>query len=75
MSLTMARTDHGLLSTPPDDVHGRLLQSSLDDLGLEFTPDGQFVRWSMANPRHPRNWHKLRKMYDSGLIIWLDLFT
>jgi hypothetical protein len=67
-------TNHELLSAPQTDAQRRL-QSCLDDLALEFTPDRQFIRWSASNRRHPRNWHTLRKIHDSSLIIWLDLFT
>ncbi|KAI1854654.1 hypothetical protein JX265_007478 [Neoarthrinium moseri] len=49
--------------------------SILDEQGLELTPDGQHVRWSRANQRHPRNWSKARKAYDTGLIIWVDVYT
>ncbi|KAJ5590640.1 hypothetical protein N7450_004612 [Penicillium hetheringtonii] len=47
----------------------------LEDNGLEFTPDGGFIRWSASNKKHPRNWHMPRKIYDSSLIIFLDFFT
>ncbi|KAH8700928.1 putative MFS transporter [Talaromyces proteolyticus] len=57
-----------------DDAQRRL-QSHLDEMRLEFTPDRHFVRWSASNRRHPRNWPMVRKVYDSSLIIWLDLFT
>lgn len=51
------------------------VQSFLDEYGLEYTPDGQFIRWSCLNKKHPRNWPASRKIYDTGLIIFLDLFT
>lgn len=51
------------------------IQSFLQEYGLELTPDGEFIRWTVSNARHPRNWHILRKIYDSSLIIFLDLFT
>ncbi|KAK5790905.1 hypothetical protein VI817_006214 [Penicillium citrinum] len=47
----------------------------LEEHGLEFTPDGQSIRWSVTNKRHPRNWSASRKIYDTGLVIFLDLFT
>lgn len=49
--------------------------SILQEHGLEFTADGQYVRWSRSNPRHPRNWSKARKIWDLGLIIWVDVYT
>ncbi|GKZ81999.1 hypothetical protein AnigIFM56816_006529 [Aspergillus niger] len=42
---------------------------------LEFTPDGQYVRWAKGNKNHPRNWSATRKVYDIGLIFLLDLFV
>ncbi|KAJ5103441.1 hypothetical protein N7532_003970 [Penicillium argentinense] len=50
-------------------------QFVLEEYGLEYTPDGKFVRWSVSNKKHPRNWHIPRKIYDSSLIIFLDFFT
>lgn len=41
---------------------------------LEFTPDGQLVRWRRDNKRHPRNWPLLRRVYDISIIFFLDLF-
>ena len=67
---------HEMLSTTPIlEGTQRRLQFYLDKMGLEFTPDRRFVRWLASNRQHPRNWPMLRKIYDSGLIIWLDLFT
>ncbi|RAK95296.1 MFS multidrug transporter [Aspergillus ibericus CBS 121593] len=42
---------------------------------LEFTDDGQFVRWGRGNKNHPRNWSTTRKVFDIGLIFLLDLFV
>lgn len=56
------------------DVRGQV-DSLLDVYGLEYTPDGAFIRWSPRNKKHPRNWGMDRKVYDSCLIIFLDLFT
>ncbi|KAG5929130.1 hypothetical protein E4U42_007034 [Claviceps africana] len=42
---------------------------------LEYTPDGESIRWSVSNKRHPRNWSTCRKTYDIGLVIFLDFFT
>lgn len=53
----------------------RDLRTVLNEYGLEFTPDGQLIRWSASNQNHPRNWTLARKVYDSHLIIFLDLFT
>jgi hypothetical protein len=70
----MSVTGNELFCMGPTEAQARL-QSALDDLALESTPDGQFIRWSASNRRHPRNWHASRKIYDSSLIIFLDLFT
>lgn len=52
-----------------------LLQTALTEQELELTPDGKYVRWANTNPRHPRNWHPLRKAYDIGVIILLEFYT
>ncbi|KAG5916318.1 hypothetical protein E4U53_004334 [Claviceps sorghi] len=53
--------------------------ASVEDLlelrELEYTPDGESIRWSVSNKRHPRNWPTCRKVYDIGLVIFLDFFT
>ncbi|KAJ5648399.1 hypothetical protein N7490_004771 [Penicillium lividum] len=61
-----------ILASP---IPGRDLQLVLDSHGLEFTPDGQLIRWSASNKNHPRNWTLSRKIYDSHMVIFLDLFT
>ena len=60
--------------TTTSSVQGNV-QGLLEEHGLEFTPDGQYIRWSVSNKRHPRNWSASRKIYDTGLIIFLGLFT
>ncbi|KAJ5541494.1 hypothetical protein N7494_006570 [Penicillium frequentans] len=68
-----SQTDTGPLISP---IPGhRDLRSVLNEYGLEFTPDGQLIRWSASNKNHPRNWTLGRKIYDSHMIIFLDLFT
>lgn len=62
-------------SSSDDDTSALSLQSSLEDLSLEFTTDRKFIRWANANPRHPRNWTTNRKVYDTAIIIWLEFFT
>ncbi|CAH0047060.1 unnamed protein product [Clonostachys solani] len=62
-------------SSSDDDSSALSLQSSLEDLSLEFTTDRKFIRWANANPRHPRNWTTNRKVYDTAIIIWLEFFT
>lgn len=43
--------------------------------GLELTPDGCHLRWARTNPKHPRNWHPVRKSYDIVMISLLEFFT
>lgn len=51
------------------------LKESLDVFSLEWTPNQKLIRWATGNPRHPRNWSMARKVYDTSVLIWLDLFT
>ncbi|KAL4806793.1 major facilitator superfamily domain-containing protein [Aspergillus unguis] len=51
------------------------LPALLNEHGLQLTPDAKFVRWSSTNQEHPRNWSTLRKLYDTSIIIFLDLYT
>ncbi|KAI2792833.1 hypothetical protein POX_b02876 [Penicillium oxalicum] len=50
------------------------LHNYLQGHHLELTCDGKFVRWMRGNPKHPRNWPRLRKTYDTVVICLLDLF-
>lgn len=50
------------------------LQRTLHLHGLERRDDGS-ITWTRANNDHPRNWTMLRKLYDTGQIICLDLVT
>ncbi|PYI00267.1 MFS multidrug transporter [Aspergillus sclerotiicarbonarius CBS 121057] len=63
-----------LLGQPHTEAQDHV-QFLLDEHHLEYTPDHGFIRWSASNPQHPRNWLPARKMYDTSLIIFLDLFT
>ena len=49
-------------------------ESVLSEHGLEFTPDGQLVRWQPGNKQHPRNWPLHRRVFDISVIFFLDLF-
>lgn len=51
------------------------IQPLLVAYGLEYTPDGKYIRWSASNKKHPRNWSATRKAFDSSVIVFLDLFT
>lgn len=50
------------------------LQKELQKHHLELTSDGNAVRWNRDNPKFPRNWSQMRKVYDIGVICLLDLF-
>lgn len=49
-------------------------ETVLSEHGLEFTPDGQLVRWQPGNKQHPRNWPIHRRVFDICVIFFLDLF-
>jgi hypothetical protein len=33
------------------------------------------VTWAEGNSQHPRNWKLGRKLYDTGMIMVVELFT
>lgn len=49
-------------------------ETVLSEHQLEFTPDGELVRWRRDNKRHPRNWPLPRRVFDISVIFFLDLF-
>lgn len=51
-----------------------LAESILSEHGLEFTSDGQLVRWQRGNKEHPRNWPLYRRVFDITVIYFFDLF-
>lgn len=51
------------------------LDPALEQLGLQVAADGSHIQWAKGNRRHPRNWRQSRKIYDTCLIIFLELFT
>ncbi|KAF7719750.1 MFS-type transporter [Penicillium ucsense] len=51
------------------------LQDYLQGHKLELTCDRKFIRWGRDNPKHPRNWSKIRKLFDTSVICALDLFV
>ncbi|KAL4802817.1 major facilitator superfamily domain-containing protein [Aspergillus unguis] len=57
------------------EKNDHVLRAALEELHLELTPDRQYVRWASTNPNHPRNWPTIRKVYDIGLIIFLEFYT
>lgn len=61
-------------STIYDKTDLSWVESVLSKHQLEFTPDGQHVRWQRGNTRHPRNWPIYRRVYDITVIFLLDLF-
>lgn len=42
--------------------------------GLERDSDG-IISWAPGSPFHPRHWPIGRKVYDTALIILLELYT
>lgn len=72
-SISTMKTGTLLSETPA--VQESSVQSVLEEYELELTADGKHVRWSASNRRHPRNWSTSRKIYDTTLITFLDLFT
>lgn len=46
----------------------------LSEHGLILGVDG-YVRWEHRNPSHPRNWKTSRKVYDTGVILFLEFIT
>lgn len=65
----------GTLLNECSTVSESSVQSVLEEYELELTPDGEYVRWSASNRRHPRNWSVPCKIYNCSLITFLDLFT
>lgn len=60
----------------PGPIHQVTPEYALADKGLERTGDGKnTVRWATTNPRHPRNWSPLKKVYDITIIILLEFYT
>lgn len=46
----------------------------LASYGLAREPDG-VISWARDSPQHPRHWSIGRKVYDTALIILLELYT
>lgn len=46
----------------------------LSSYGLEREADG-VINWAPGSPHHPRHWPIGRKVYDTALIIILELYT
>lgn len=61
-------------STVFDETDRSWAESVLSEHQLEFTADGQYVRWQRGNPRHPRSWPIYRRVYDITVVFLLDLF-
>ena len=50
------------------------LRGTLRVHGLELSDDGH-IRWEKNNPDHPRNWPMWRKIYNTSVILFLELIT
>ncbi|PLN76058.1 MFS general substrate transporter [Aspergillus taichungensis] len=59
----------------PAELDKDLLSPHLARSGLQIAADECHVQWAPANPRHPRNWSRCRKIYDTSLVIFLEFFT
>ncbi|THC87415.1 hypothetical protein EYZ11_013137 [Aspergillus tanneri] len=59
----------------PIEVTTAALDPYLTEYGLQLAADGLHIQWGKGNPRHPRNWSLSRKIYDGGLVMFLELFT
>lgn len=46
----------------------------LASYGLAREPSG-VISWARGSPHHPRHWSIGRKVYDTALIILLELYT
>lgn len=63
LTIVSADSSKSSLTLPADEL---LLYS-----GLKIGNDG-YVQWAMDSPAHPRNWSRVRKVYDLGLILFLE---
>ncbi|RDL32997.1 uncharacterized protein BP5553_08436 [Venustampulla echinocandica] len=61
-------------STNGDEPQDESCRATMEELGLRLEEDG-YVKWRSDAPAHPRNWGAKRKMFDTMLILILDLFT
>lgn len=50
------------------------LRRTLEDHGLEMSEDGH-IKWQKDNPEHPRNWVMWKKIYNTSVILFLELVT
>lgn len=50
------------------------LRENLEAHGLELSIDGH-IQWNKQNPEHPRNWALWRKVYNTSVILFLELIT
>ena len=70
-----AKTLEGTGSSSPAELNKDLLSPYLARSGLQIAADGFHIQWAPVNPRHPRNWSRCRKIYDTSLVIFLEFFT
>lgn len=62
----MAKNEHHTASISP------ALDEVLEEHGLKLGSD-KYLRWHLHSHHHPRNWHWVRKCYDVGLIMFLEM--
>ena len=81
---TLQQVVRGHIDTPIQETGGDEKKSGtivihefsdqLKDHGLVLGDDG-YIRWEAQNPDHPRNWKLWRKVYDTGVILFLEFIT
>ena len=83
-NITLQQAVRGHIDTPVQEMGGDKTKSAtvvihdfsdpLKDHGLVLGDDG-YIRWESQNPDHPRNWKLWRKVYDTGVILFLEFIT
>ncbi|KAL4816673.1 major facilitator superfamily domain-containing protein [Aspergillus spinulosporus] len=61
--------------TSVSPVSNAITDDQLCPHGLEIDPGSGCIRWEKNSKDHPRNWSSSRKMYDSSLVMFLELYT
>lgn len=56
------------------EIRNPKVLSCIDKLELRMAEDG-YLKWKPDASGHPRNWSASRKVFDTSLVLLLDLFT
>lgn len=73
-----ASTNIAASSASSESIHRRLASENRITKVLEggfVTTEEGAVTWSEKHPHHPRSWSLARKLYDTGIMFALELFT